>query len=296
MTHMSEISIAAICPASPDGMCDMGPPRSFGDRSGRVGDVSVLRCRHCGLGVTHPPLADVAFLYEGRGTQDFQPTTVGLARKIKDIAFRRDARRLLRDIAAPPRRLLDFGCGSGLFTRCLGDVLPGCEVVGSDFDTDPPAELADRRYVPNAKLDQEPADFDVVIAMHVIEHDDDPVGLVRRIAGMARSGGTIVFEVPNVDCVWADVFGEAWDAWYVPFHRIHFNRASLKSVVERGDLVVERQTDVCLPSMGRTLANLVGARNTLPFLLAGVLLHPIQWVGERLTGRPSALRIVARKP
>jgi SAM-dependent methyltransferase len=296
MTQMSAISAPAICPVSPDGICDLGTPRSFDDRSGRVGAVSVLRCRHCGVGVTHPPLADVAFLYEGRGSQDFQPTTVGLARTIKDIAFRRDARRLVRYLSATPRRLLDFGCGSGLFTRCLGDVLPGCEVVGSDFHDEPPAELADRRYVPNARLVQESADFDAVIAMHVIEHDDDPVALVRRIAAMARSGGTVVLEVPNIDCVWANIFGEAWDAWYVPFHRIHFNRASLRSVVENAGLVVERESDVCLPSMGRTLANLAGARNTLFFLLAGVVLHPVQWALERLTGRPSALRIAARKP
>jgi 2-polyprenyl-3-methyl-5-hydroxy-6-metoxy-1,4-benzoquinol methylase len=295
MAGMSEIAPAAVCPSAPDGRCAFGLPRSFRDRSGKVGAVSVLQCRHCGLGITQPPIADVTFLYEARESQDFQPTSVGLARRIKKIAFRRDARRLLKQIGRRPERVLDFGCGSGQFTRCLADVLPESFVLGSDFHDEPPAELASRPYVPNARLDADPADFDLVIAMHVIEHDDDPVGLVRQIVSRGASGSTFVFEVPNVDCAWAGVFGEAWDAWYVPFHRIHFTRASLRSVLERNGLAIEREIDVCLPSMGRTLANLLGSRNSLPLLLAGIVLHPLQWIVEQLTGRPSALRVIARK-
>ena len=47
--------------------------------------------------------------------------------------------------------------------------------------------------------------------------------------------------------------------------------------------------------MGRSVANLVGARNSLPFLLAGAALHPVQLAGEKLSGRPSALRVIARR-
>ena len=78
---------AASCSARPGQPCEFGPPESFPDRSGRVGDVSVVRCRHCGIGITNPPLSDVAFLYEGRESQDFQPLSTGVARTIKDIAF-----------------------------------------------------------------------------------------------------------------------------------------------------------------------------------------------------------------
>lgn len=293
---MSEIASDMGCSAVPGSPCDFGPPRSFPDRSGRIGAVSVLRCRHCGIGITHPPVPDVAFLYEGRESQDFQPSTTGIARAIKRIAFRREARLLLRQIGAPPERLLDYGCGSGLFTRCLGDLLPKAAVVGSDFHADPPAELSDRAYVPGQVLARHASDFDCVIAMHVIEHDDDPVALVRRIASAARPGAMLIFEVPNVDCVWAAVFGRAWDPWYVPFHRIHFSRQSFRAVIERSGLIVQQELAACTPSFGRTLANLLRARNSLPLLLVGAALHPIQWVVERMTGRPSAIRIIARKP
>jgi SAM-dependent methyltransferase len=256
----------------------------------------LLRCRHCGIGITQPPLADVAFLYEDRESQDYQPGTTGLAYRIKQLAFSRDARRLLGQLGAAPASVLDYGCGSGLFTRCLGNVIGADRVVGSDFHSSPPADLADRRYLPNNRLDSKDGEFDVALMMHVLEHDDDPVSLLARVAGYVRPGGRIVIEVPNIDCVWAGVFGEAWDAWYMPFHRIHFSRAGLRAVVERSGLTVEREIAVCLPSMGRTLANLFGMRNSLPLLLAGVILHPIQWLAERASNRPSALRFIVRKP
>jgi SAM-dependent methyltransferase len=211
-------------------------------------------------------------------------------------AFRREAKRLLRQVGGSPRKVLDFGCGSGLFTRCLGEALPGAHVIGSDFHGEPPPELAGRPYVANCLLEAESVGFDLVLAMHVIEHDDDPRRLVHRIASLARSGATLVFEVPNVDCRWGSLFGEAWDPWYVPFHRVHFSRTGLRNVIESCGLVVYRELNVCLPSMGRSLANILGSDNNLPMLLAGMALHPLQWGVEKATRQPSALRIIARKP
>jgi len=46
--------------------------------------------------------------------------------------------------------------------------------------------------------------------------------------------------------------------------------------------------------MGRSLANCFGQKNNLFWLLAGVALHPIQWLGEKLSGQPSSIRVIAR--
>jgi len=243
-----------------------------------------------------PPLRDVAFLYEGRESQDFQQSGGRLTRWIKSIAFARQARALLRHVGHDPEHVLDFACGSGLFTRCLGDSLPAAQVVGSDFHDDPPTDLSDRAYQPLHALDAEQGKYDLVLAMHVLEHDDDALGLLRRIASQAAPGATIVVEVPNIDCVWAGVFGRAWDAWYLPFHRSHFSSASLRGLVTAAGLEIRNDYPVCLPSMGRSLANLFGADKGLLFLLIGIALHPLQWAGERLSGRPSALRFILRKP
>lgn len=280
---------------APDGRCSFVSLGPFADRSGKVGEVEVLQCCHCKLAVTLPPLPDVAFLYDGRESQDFQPNTTGLAHAIKDMAFKRQARALLAQVPDTPSRVLDFGCGSGQFTRCLGELLPGAEVVGSDFHSEPPVALAGRPYRAIGDLGELADSFDLVTAFHVLEHDDDAAGLLARIVAMARPGGTVVLEVPNVECVWGRVLGPAWDAWYVPFHRTHFSRASLERLVAAGGLETLAVHQAVVPSMGRSLANMAGMGNSLPFLLAGIALHPVQLAGEKLTGQPSAWRVIARR-
>lgn len=283
------------CAMAPGEPCEFHTLGTFADQSGKVGTVEVWQCARCRMGITMPPLSDVAFLYEGRDSDDFQPTTGGLARRIKNVAFRRQARGLLAQLPAAPGRVLDFGCGSGQFTRCLGDILGPNNVSGSDFHTEPPAELEGRQYLPMSALADQRGSFDTVMAMHVLEHDDDALGLLARISEMARSGGTVILETPNIDCVWATLLKASWDAWYVPFHRTHFSPASLAELVTKSGLELVASYPVTVPTMGRSLANALGQDNTLPFLLAGIALHPLQVAGERLSGRPSALRIIARR-
>lgn len=267
----------------------------FIDRSGKVGRVEVVRCWRCGHGLSMPPLPDVGFLYENRESQDYQPDSRGLSRAIKDIAFRYQARKLLRQLGGAPRRILDFGCGSGQFTRLLGEVASGSEVVGGDMHRNCPPELASRPYLGPSELLEHKGSFDVVLAMHVLEHDDDAAGLLGTIAAYARAGGKVVIEVPNVDCVWARFFGRYWDAWYLPYHRQHFTRRSLTALMHRSGLEINRLYSVTVPTMGRTFANMSGRPNGLPWLLLGIAAHPVQWIGELATGRSTAIRVIATR-
>lgn len=284
------------CALADDCPCEMVSLGHFTDKSGKIGDVSVVQCVHCHHAVSLPPIADVAFLYQGRESQDFQPRAIGLVRWIKDVAFRRQARRLIRQLGFAPKSLLDFGCGSGQFTRLLGDILSPERVTGSDFFDAPPPNLAGRAYIPMAAQPDHAGSFDVVTAMHVVEHDDDPVALLARISALAAPGGHVVIEVPNVDCVWAKFFGRHWDAWYLPFHRTHFSEASATRLVQIGGLELVSVHGATVPTMGRTVSNIFCGNNGLFWLLLGIALHPIQYLGEKISGQPSAIRLIARKP
>ena len=284
---------ACLCSeAEPSRYVSLG---KFPDRSGKVGEVEVLRCTHCGHGVSRPPIPDVGFLYENRESQDYQPDSKGLARAIKEIAFRSFAKKLARQIGVPDGRILDYGCGSGQFTRLLGDVARGSEVIGADMHADGPPELGERAYRSFSELSGLEGSFDVVVAMHVLEHDDDVIGLLAKIAGYARPGGRIVIEVPNIDCVWTDWFKSYWDAWYLPYHRHHFTRGSLVNLVRRSGLAIESVRGVTVPTMGRSFANIFGRKNTLFWLLLGMLAHPLQLAAEVLTRRRTAIRVIAAK-
>lgn len=292
---------ATRCPATTP-RCDFALIGPAPDMSGRVGPQAIWRCQECGHGLTMPALPDPAFLYEARESQDFQPAAAGLERRIKRWFFRRQARRLIAQLPADmrrrPIRMLDFGCGSGLFTGVLGEELAAADstVTGADFHAEAPPELAGRPYIAMADLPRARGRFDVVQASHVLEHDDDSRGLLARIVATVRPGGVLVLEVPDIDCVWTRVFGAQWDAWYAPFHRSHFSRTSLCGMLIDAGLEIIAIHDICVPTMGRTLANLMGRKNTLPFILAGAALHPLQWGVEKLGHTPSALRAVVRKP
>lgn len=272
-----------------------GEACSFEATAIRSGEHWVVRCPACGLGATLPPIEDVSSLYADRQSWDFQPSTGGLAAAIKRIAFRRHARALLAMVPGRARDIIDYGCGSGLLTSCIADV-SDARVHALDFHEDPPAELAGPSYLPFSRAEELAGTGDVLIASHVLEHEIDPVALVSRMARLVKPGGYLVFEVPNVDCFGAWFFGRYWDAWYLPFHRLHFNRRTLRAVVERAGLTVVAETGGRVPTMGRTAANLVKRRNNLFFLLLGAALHPVQLAMEVLTRQPSALRIACRKP
>jgi SAM-dependent methyltransferase len=284
-----------LCAAGSASACEFISLGSFDDKSGLVGEVSVAQCWRCGFGVSLPPLRDVGFLYADRESQDFQPETKGLSHRIKGWFFRRQAATLIRQIGGQPASILDFGCGSGQFTRGLGDLIGPEHVTGSDFHEKPPEELSGRAYLPAATRGNRKGTFDTVIAMHVLEHDDDAEALLEQIVSMARTGGTIVVEVPNIQCVWARILGRNWDAWYLPYHRTHFSRPALRALMTRAGLKIVAEQDVCVPTMGRSLANMFGAPSSLFFLLVGAALHPVQWLGEKMTCEASAIRIIARR-
>ncbi|HEV7312348.1 class I SAM-dependent methyltransferase [Sphingopyxis sp.] len=283
------------CAANDGSTCEFVSLGSFDDKSGLVGEVSVAQCRRCGFGISLPPLRDVGFLYADRESQDFQPDTRGLAYAIKNWFFRRQAAALIRQLGKQPASVLDFGCGSGQFTRCLGDLIGAERVTGSDFHDHPPEELRGRNYLPAANREDHSGAFEAVIAMHVLEHDDDSAALLEQIVSMVPRGGTVVIEVPNIQCVWARILGRHWDAWYLPYHRTHFSRRALRKMMTRAGLTILTEQGACVPTMGRSFANMFGAQNNLFFLLAGAALHPVQWLGEKLTGEASAIRIIAQR-
>lgn len=284
------------CSSDPGHACEFESRGRFLDRSGVVGSVEIASCSKCGHSITLPPIEDVSFLYADRASQDFQPDSKkGFSHAIKDIVFRRDARRLLHRLGAGCGSILDFGCGSGQFTRVLSEVHVQGSVTGADMHKEPPAELAGRGYLGKGELSNASSGYDVVLAMQVLEHDDDIQALLAQITGLARTGGRVVIEVPNVLCPWNRIFGKYWDAWYVPYHRHHFTRQSLVRHLELGGLVVDHVEPVTIPTMGRTFANLFGSSNNLLWLVLGIVAHPIQVFVERLSAQPTAWRAFSIK-
>lgn len=258
--------------------------------------VEIWRCTGCGHGVTRPAMPDVSPLYEGRESEDFLARDSGWVSRLKRFVFRRLATELIAACPSPPGVVADFGTGNGMLARALAERAgPGTVTYALDFFADAPAPMGAARYLPFAREEEIVGTADLLTCFHVLEHDDDSDAMLERVLGYLRPGGTLVVEVPNVDCVWTPWFGAACANWYVPFHRVHFSRRSLRALFARHDLDIVREQNICGPTFTLSLAAVLKLRpNSALFALASAL-RPFQVLAERLTRRPSALRIIARK-
>ncbi len=127
------------------------------------------------------------------------------------IAWARDlcARHFGREAdSGPPLAgltILDVGCGGGLFAEPLARL--GADVLGVDpapasigvarrHAEETGAKLA-YRVATVEELAAEPARFDVVTAMEVVEHVADPARFVAEAAGLLKPGGLFLASTLN---------------------------------------------------------------------------------------------------
>lgn len=120
---------------------------------------------------------------------------------------------LLDDVvgcASQPPRVLDFGCGSGVFMGAL--LRRGAAVYGVDISKNMIKEcyesfknLPDRSYDlelisgPDFGGDYLSQTYDAVLCLAVIEYVDQPPLLLERLASVVRPGGFLIISAPNRD-------------------------------------------------------------------------------------------------
>lgn len=101
------------------------------------------------------------------------------------------------------RKLVELGCGLGDLLALLQN-----DFTASGVDLLPEAVDAARRAAPRARItlgdasevdDVVPADVDVVVALHVVEHLPDPRRVLRDIHDRMNPGGVLLFATPHPD-------------------------------------------------------------------------------------------------
>ena len=104
------------------------------------------------------------------------------------------------------KRAVDVGCGGGILAEAMA--ARGAEVTGIDLGEKPlkvaalhalesGARVAYRLVSAEALAEEEPAGFDVVTCMEMLEHVPDPASTVAACARLARPGGQVFFSTIN---------------------------------------------------------------------------------------------------
>jgi 2-polyprenyl-3-methyl-5-hydroxy-6-metoxy-1,4-benzoquinol methylase len=141
----------------------------------------------------------------------------GAKAKVDTIRDRFIRRQVLRRV--PGGRLLDVGCGLGLFLETMRPEFAPYGVDISDYAvTACAARLPGARVRVSSLLDGLPddeefaGDFDVITAINIIEHLEDPWAAVAAVRARLRVGGLFVMHLPTIgNAVQARMYAGSYD-------------------------------------------------------------------------------------
>jgi 2-polyprenyl-3-methyl-5-hydroxy-6-metoxy-1,4-benzoquinol methylase len=215
----------------------------------------IVRCNHCGLVRLNPrpAVSELGRIYPAEyyayHLVHDDGGAPGLGERIKAKRYQKRFRKLL-ERAAPgdgPARVLDVGCADGRLLTWYRDAIPGrtIETYGIDIGEEAVERAKQAGHIAVAgrfEVDKELPDgtFDLIVASHVIEHVDDPVGFARRAAELLKPGGVFMFATPNVDSADVRRFGRFWGGWHFPRHWTLYDPASAERLAAQIGLAVEQ--------------------------------------------------------
>jgi 2-polyprenyl-3-methyl-5-hydroxy-6-metoxy-1,4-benzoquinol methylase len=122
---------------------------------------------------------------------------------VPDWYYSSSRQEMLSFVPAMARQILDVGCGEGKFGALLKEKL-GAEVWGIEYEPGPASaagERLDRVFTGDALAiaeTLEPANFDCITILDVLEHLKDPFALLERVKVLLCPEGVLVLSVPNV--------------------------------------------------------------------------------------------------
>ncbi len=196
-------------------------PICYNDTLTRVGDerwlndseaYCLMHCDVCQTCFTYP-LPDDAFLFKFYSeTFNYQWYSDHLVAKLRDAEMRyAEYQPLLKG------GILDFGGGLGYFSQT-------CRSHGHKSVT----------YDPYASNTTTTEKWDTLIALHVLEHGNNPDDLIKKMKNLLNPAGQLILAVPNYAGLGYSKQGMGWVWAQPPFiHVFHFSAKSLCILLER---------------------------------------------------------------
>ena len=297
----------------------------FPGARGSAREYPLVRCEKCGLVFqeylrTKADLDAAQAAAYARPMRRFHRPFEWLVRR-----FRMARVRLCERLVPGPARVLDVGCGRGLFLQLMA--MRGHEVRGTEL-----SEATAANAHPDVPVDvgefrpgrYDPGSFDLISIWHVLEHDQAPASALAASLEALAPGGVLLLAVPNYASFQARLGGEHWFHLDLPRHVFQFTPQTLKRLLRDAGFEVQScrtgQWEMDPFGLLQTALNRLGLRANalydsfrsnlevrrdlspaqrafmLALLLPGLLLALPISLACRWTGRAGTLIVVARKP
>jgi len=211
-------------------------------KNGKTYNIS--ECAECRIAVTHPfPSGDeLARLYscgnyrtnQGKRFGNLIESLIHLGRLIK-------RGRITKHIK--PGRILDIGCGRGLFL----DVMRrgGWSVLGTELSKETASyasEVYDLEVLTGDLIKHQlPGEsLDAININQVLEHLKNPAEVLTECRRLLRKGGLLVISVPDLRSLQFTVGKENWFLLDLPCHLFHFTEEGLKGLLKKNGFHIRR--------------------------------------------------------
>ena len=207
-----------------------------------------VRCTACGQIRLHPrpAITTLPIIYPPTYyAYNYEEEIGAIARRGKETLDRLKFRGILKALGRPPQSYLDIGCGNGRFLRMMErHGVPRSSNYGIELDAEVVEPLAREGYralggrveectaVPDSSID-------LATMFHVIEHVEDPAGVVARVRDWLSPGGLFAIETPNVDSLDRRLFSTGhWGGYHIPRHWHLFSERTLARLLGNAGLEV----------------------------------------------------------
>ena len=235
---MSEPTAEAIvCP-----ICRTGDTRPvYPGANELVARDPLVACRGCGL-VFQQRLRAARELDAAQAEAYGEPTRRFAGPIAAGVRLFRGARvRLAMRLVPPGSRVLDVGCGRGLFLRMLRE--RGYRVRGTELSAATAAQAYDDVVVDAGELfeGQFPdGSFELISIWHVLEHLSEPRRTLEICQRALLPGGRLLLAVPNFGSLQSRFGGVDWFHLDLPRHIFHFTPQTLAALLEASGYEIER--------------------------------------------------------
>ena len=204
--------------------------------------LTISRCTQCRSAWLDPipSRAEIRSFYPpeyyGARTSKFIAPIEHLLTSISARTIARASKKL-----GPGSRLLDIGCGRGLFLRELSKRV--FEVHGTELNDLADESISDLCTIhvtdSLASLEFPENYFDMVLIWHVLEHLPDPKETISEISRILSPGGQLAVAVPNYGSLQSSISGRRWFHLDLPRHVFHFTPDGLRHLLQANGLRIK---------------------------------------------------------
>lgn len=204
------------------------------------GSFRLVRCLECSLVYQNPRLSirSLSSFYPENYESFYVKTARGRLSFRKVLAEYGIWRRYrLINSLVKHGKLLDIGCGTGLFLAFMAK-MRNWQVLGIE-----PNDFASRYareklgvYVISAfpeQLSFEKNSFDVVTMWDVVEHLPNPVEVLSKVNTWLKQDGVLVIRTPNLRSWDSMIFGEFWAGLDAPRHLFVLDKQTVVRLLEK---------------------------------------------------------------